>query len=101
MNTIVSTGFFCAEACDDLGGEFCGAEYQRGVYYKRLQERCPEKLGRFLSSFSVFECIYIIINSRMTLVHNTCKFIYICLLIRPFLLEKSVSVISMTSCMQV
>ncbi|KAJ6973166.1 hypothetical protein NC653_033485 [Populus alba x Populus x berolinensis] len=23
---------FCAEACDDLGGEFCGAEYQRGVY---------------------------------------------------------------------
>jgi hypothetical protein len=44
MNTIVSTGFFGAEACDDLGGEFCGAEYQRGVYYKRLQERCPEKL---------------------------------------------------------
>jgi hypothetical protein len=66
-----------------------------------LQKRCPEKLGRFLSSFSVFECIYIIINSRMTLVHNTCKFIYICLLLRPFLLEKSVSVISMTSCMQV
>ncbi|XP_022752227.1 light-regulated protein-like [Durio zibethinus] len=23
---------FCAEACDDLGGEFCGREYQREVY---------------------------------------------------------------------
>ncbi|KAL4364290.1 hypothetical protein GQ457_04G033760 [Hibiscus cannabinus] len=23
---------FCAEACDDLGGEFCSREYQRGVY---------------------------------------------------------------------
>ncbi|KAH1080661.1 hypothetical protein J1N35_020422 [Gossypium stocksii] len=23
---------FCAEACDDLGGEFCSQEYQRGVY---------------------------------------------------------------------
>ncbi|KAJ8752312.1 hypothetical protein K2173_003948 [Erythroxylum novogranatense] len=23
---------FCAEACDDLGGEFCAREYQRGVY---------------------------------------------------------------------
>ncbi|KAE8665694.1 Light-regulated protein [Hibiscus syriacus] len=23
---------FCAEACDDLGGEFCSQGYQRGVY---------------------------------------------------------------------
>ena len=23
---------FCAEACDALGGEFCGREYRRGVY---------------------------------------------------------------------
>ncbi|XVF57699.1 hypothetical protein PTKIN_Ptkin07bG0002900 [Pterospermum kingtungense] len=23
---------FCAEACDDLGGEFCSREYQKGVY---------------------------------------------------------------------
>ncbi|XVF13834.1 hypothetical protein REPUB_Repub09cG0002500 [Reevesia pubescens] len=23
---------FCAEGCDDLGGEFCSREYQRGVY---------------------------------------------------------------------
>jgi hypothetical protein len=38
MNTIVSTGFFCAEACDDLGGEFCGAEYQRGDYRNVFQK---------------------------------------------------------------
>ncbi|XP_010528133.1 PREDICTED: light-regulated protein [Tarenaya hassleriana] len=23
---------FCAEACDDLGGEFCSPDYQKGVY---------------------------------------------------------------------
>ncbi|CAN1243811.1 Light-regulated protein 1, chloroplastic [Linum perenne] len=23
---------FLAEACDDLGGEFCSIEYQKGVY---------------------------------------------------------------------